>query len=91
MSSVRVQATVEQRGVEFDLTLEHGKVLAVLGGPNGAGKSTLLLLIAGLLRPDDGRITLGERVLTDTNTGIFVPRTIAVSRCCPSRHCCSRT
>ncbi|GAB7071215.1 ATP-binding cassette domain-containing protein [Mycobacterium hodleri] len=72
MSSVRVQATVEQRGVEFDLTLEHGKVLAVLG-PNGAGKSTLLLLIAGLLRPDDGRITLGERVLTDTNTGIFVP------------------
>lgn len=71
MSSVRVQARLAQRGVDFDLTLADGKVLAVLG-PNGAGKSTLLLLIAGLLRPDDGRITLGDRVVTDTSTGVFV-------------------
>ena len=72
MSSVHVQARLEQRGVQFDLSLEHGKVLAVLG-PNGAGKSTLLLLIAGLLRPDDGSITLGDRVVTDTSSGVFVP------------------
>ena len=72
MSSVHVQARLDQRGVEFDLRLDDGKVLAVLG-PNGAGKSSLLLLIAGLLRPDDGRIALGDRVVTDTNTGVFVP------------------
>ena len=72
MSSVRVRARLEQRGVEFDLTLADGEVLAVLG-PNGAGKSTLLLLIAGLLRPDDGRIELGDAVVTDTDTGVFVP------------------
>ena len=72
MSSLRVQARVDDRGVAFDLTLADGDVLAVLG-PNGAGKSTLLLLIAGLLRPDQGRVELGSRVLTDTGSGVFVP------------------
>jgi molybdate transport system ATP-binding protein len=72
MSSVRVQARLKQRGVEFDLHLADGEVLAVLG-PNGAGKSTLLLLIAGLLRPDEGRIDLGDVAVTDTSTGVFVP------------------
>ena len=72
MSSLRVQARIDDRGVAFDLTLADGEVLAVLG-PNGAGKSTLLLLIAGLLRPDQGRVELGSRVLTDTGSGVFVP------------------
>lgn len=72
MSSVRVTAHLQQRGVEFDLALDDGDVLAVLG-PNGAGKSTLLQMIAGLLRPDEGRIELGNTVVTDTSTGVFVP------------------
>ena len=72
MSGLRVQARVDQRDVAFDLTLADGEVLAVLG-PNGAGKSTLLSLIAGLLRPDHGRVRLGSRVITDTDTGVFVP------------------
>ena len=72
MSRVRVQARLEQRGVEFDLGIADGEILAVLG-PNGAGKSTLLQLIAGLLRPDDGRIELGDAVVTDISTGVFVP------------------
>jgi molybdate transport system ATP-binding protein len=61
-----------QRGVEFDVSLDDGEVLAVLG-PNGVGKSTLLLMIAGLLRPDEGRISLGGTVVTDTASGAFVP------------------
>ena len=44
------------------LTAEPGEVLAVLG-PNGAGKSTLLGVLAGLLRPDDGHVRLGDRTL----------------------------
>ncbi len=72
MNSVLVDAHLARRGVELDLALDDGEVLAVLG-PNGAGKSTLLLLIAGLLRPDRGRIEIGGRVVTDTSTGIFVP------------------
>ncbi|WP_326547575.1 ATP-binding cassette domain-containing protein [Mycolicibacterium sp. ND9-15] len=72
MSGVLVQAGLAQRGVEFDVALDDGEVLAVLG-PNGVGKSTLLLLIAGLLKPDHGRIELGGSVVTDTSTGRFVP------------------
>ena len=79
MSGLRVQARVDQRDVAFDLTLADGEVLAVLG-PNGAGKSTLLSLIAGLLRPDDGRVRLGSRVITDTDTGVFVPALAAPNR-----------
>lgn len=72
MSGLRVQARLDRHGVDVDLSLGHGQVLAVLG-PNGAGKSTLLHLIAGLIRPDSGRIELGGAVLTDTAAGTFVP------------------
>ena len=47
--------------------------VTIVEGPSGAGKSTLLRLIAGLERPDSGRITLGERTLTDIGAGIVVP------------------
>ncbi|HYE61690.1 MAG TPA: ABC transporter ATP-binding protein [Phycisphaerales bacterium] len=38
-------------------------VVTALIGPNGAGKSTLLRLLLGLVRPADGRVTLGERAV----------------------------
>lgn len=72
MSSVRVNAGLQHRGVEFDIALPDGQVLAVLG-PNGAGKSTLMLMVAGLLRPDRGRIELGGTVVSDAARGTFVP------------------
>ncbi|WP_422748868.1 sulfate/molybdate ABC transporter ATP-binding protein [Mycobacterium sp. WMMD1722] len=71
MSAVRVQARMEHRGIDIDVSLDQGQVLAVLG-PNGAGKSTLLSVIAGLLRPDQGRVELGGKVVTDTATNTFV-------------------
>ena len=55
--------------VRFTLTEE----LAVLYGPSGSGKSTTLQAIAGLLRPDAGRIRLGEDVVFDARAGIDVP------------------
>ncbi|MER7576564.1 ABC transporter ATP-binding protein [Streptomyces sp. NPDC126514] len=44
------------RGV--DVTVEPGELTALIG-LNGCGKSTLLRLVAGLLRPDEGRVLLG--------------------------------
>ena len=43
----------------LDLELPRGE-LSVLLGPNGAGKSTLLGLLAGVLRPRQGTIRVGE-------------------------------
>ena len=46
------------------LCLEQGQVLCLLG-PSGCGKTTLLRLIAGLERPDTGRIMVGDTDITD--------------------------
>ena len=45
------------------LQAHAGEFIAVIG-PNGAGKSTLLKVLAGLLRPDDGSVTLGAQDLS---------------------------
>jgi molybdate transport system ATP-binding protein len=42
-------------------------------GPSGAGKTTLINMIAGLLAPDRGRITLADTVLFDSAQRICVP------------------
>jgi molybdate transport system ATP-binding protein len=47
--------------LDVDLRVADGEVLAVLG-PNGAGKSTLLRVLAGLLRPDGGRVAVDGTV-----------------------------
>ena len=44
-----------------------------LFGRSGSGKSTVLGLIAGLLRPDAGRVVLDGETLVDVERGIFVP------------------
>ncbi|RVC64106.1 ATP-binding cassette domain-containing protein, partial [Mesorhizobium sp. M2A.F.Ca.ET.046.02.1.1] len=44
--------------------------LTALFGPSGSGKSTLIKLIAGLIRPDKGRIAVDGRVLADTEARI---------------------
>jgi NitT/TauT family transport system ATP-binding protein len=41
----------------IDLTVRRGEVLAVVG-PSGCGKSTLLELVAGLLEPDEGTVSV---------------------------------
>ena len=47
----------------LDLTIADGELVALLG-PTGAGKTTTLRLVAGLERPDAGRILIGGRDVT---------------------------
>jgi len=42
-------------------------------GPSGCGKTTILRMIAGLETPTEGRITIGDRVVFDSNAGINIP------------------
>ena len=66
---------LEYRRGSFDLHARAELDSRVTGicGPSGCGKSTLLSLVAGLLRPDRGRLVLDGDVLVDTLTGVFVP------------------
>lgn len=47
----------------ISLDIRKGDFLSILG-PNGSGKSTLLRLIAGILRPESGTISLDDRALS---------------------------
>ncbi len=55
-----------------DWNIEPGEVLALFG-PSGAGKTTTLRTIAGLLRPRQGRIEIGGRVVYDDKGREWVP------------------
>lgn len=55
-----------------DLEVASGEILALLG-PSGSGKTTLLRLIAGFEKPNDGKITIGERTVVDVAQGIWLP------------------
>jgi molybdate transport system ATP-binding protein len=56
----------------LDVSLEIPPGITILCGPSGAGKSTLLDCIAGLLRPDAGRISVGEQTWFDSARGVNV-------------------
>ena len=64
----RIQKRRETQDQEFILDGEFQAVpgFTILFGPSGAGKTTLLDCIAGLATPDQGRITVGDRVLFDS-------------------------
>lgn len=57
-------------GVSFEL---HQKEILALLGPSGSGKTTLLRSVAGLERPDAGKIELRGKVVFDSASGFEIP------------------
>ena len=60
-------------GFTLDVEWTAGDGVAVLFGPSGAGKSLTLQCLAGLMRPDAGRITVDEQILFDSVSGVNLP------------------
>jgi iron(III) transport system ATP-binding protein len=65
--AVRLGGIEILKSVSF--TAVPGEIIALLG-PSGSGKTTLLRCVAGLERPYQGKITIGERTLLDAGRGI---------------------
>jgi molybdate transport system ATP-binding protein len=70
--SVRIVCQLS-KAFSVDAEFDAPAGFTMLLGPSGGGKTTLLNCIAGLVRPDAGRIAIGERVLFDSAKGIDVP------------------
>ena len=68
-----VQVSKRVNGFRLEVDWQIGNELAVLFGYSGAGKSLTLQLIAGLLKPDAGRVAVNGEVLFDSQERINLP------------------
>ena len=82
VEQARENASVAKLDVDLERTLENFTLRIALDarngavgllGPSGSGKSMTLRMIAGVSRPDRGRIVLNGRVLFDSATGCDIP------------------
>jgi molybdate transport system ATP-binding protein len=69
----RKQYSRADHAFSLDVSFEAVPGFTILFGASGAGKTTLLDCIAGLAKPEAGRITVGQRNLFDSKQGIDVP------------------
>jgi molybdate transport system ATP-binding protein len=68
-----IEITKRLPGFTLDVSWTAGDGVAVLFGPSGAGKTLTLQCLAGLIRPDAGRIVVDDRVLFDAAAGVNLP------------------
>jgi molybdate transport system ATP-binding protein len=71
---LRVEARARLGAFDLDVSLAvPGTTCLALAGPSGAGKTTLLRVVAGLARPEHGRVTCHDETWLDTAERIDVP------------------
>jgi molybdate transport system ATP-binding protein len=71
--SFEVDVSRQLGDVRISARFEAGDGITALFGPSGAGKTTILNMVAGLIRPDEGRIAVNGHVLFDSAQGIDLP------------------
>ncbi|MDH5547829.1 MAG: ABC transporter ATP-binding protein [Gammaproteobacteria bacterium] len=74
MSRLSITCSKQYRefALSVDLEFEGGKIVVLLG-PSGSGKTTLLRLIAGLEKPDEGRIDFNDECWFDSQHKRYLP------------------
>ncbi len=70
---IEVQARLKRGNFELDATLHLNQRVTAIFGPSGSGKSTLLGIIAGIVKPDSGRIVVDGDCLFDSDKRINKP------------------
>jgi molybdate transport system ATP-binding protein len=70
-----LEVDVEHRQGDFRLAVAFAAPdgVTALFGPSGSGKTTLVNIIAGLIRPERGRVAVGGTVLVDRGRGVWLP------------------
>ncbi len=69
---IRKELRADDRTFRLSIDFVSDSDRIVLYGPSGAGKSLTLKAVAGLMTPDEGRITLNQRTLFDAAQGVNV-------------------
>ncbi|MFY7959844.1 MAG: molybdenum ABC transporter ATP-binding protein [Elsteraceae bacterium] len=71
-----IDVAVKRRigGFTLDASFQSDARLTALFGRSGAGKTTVINMIAGLIRPDAGRVVIKGEVLVDVERGIYTPK-----------------
>lgn len=73
MDPLHVSLAHPLRSFRLELELEVGQETVALVGPSGAGKTSVLRAIAGLLRPERGRVALGDEAWFDADARLDLP------------------
>ena len=60
-------------GFELDVAFELNHPITSLFGPSGSGKTSVLSIVAGFLRPQTGKVRLGDRTVLDTAGRMHLP------------------
>jgi molybdate transport system ATP-binding protein len=71
--TLQVEIKHQLGGLSLKVGFEAAGGITAIFGRSGTGKTTVINAVAGLLRPDAGRVSLGGDVFVDTASGRFVP------------------
>jgi len=73
VASLTARVNLVHAAFRLDVDVAFPAGVTIVFGPSGSGKSTLLSAIAGLSRPDQGRIALGDEVWFDSSARVHLP------------------